>query len=39
MIKVPLVSIFKNTNFGKEEYKKWYYKKGELKEEVWEPLT
>ena len=38
MIKVPLVSIFKITNFGKGEYKKRYYKKGELEEEVWEPL-
>ena len=38
MTKVPLVSIFKITNFVKGEYKKWYYTKGELEEEVWEPL-
>ena len=25
MIEVPLVPMFKITNFGKGEYKKWYY--------------
>ena len=39
MIKVPLVSIFQITNFGKGEYKKWYYKRGELEKKVWEPLV
>ena len=31
MTKVPLVSIFKITNFVKGEYKKWYYTKGGIR--------